>query len=593
MKGMIKREIPEKTLRPAASQRHRPERFPHAKIRETRPGIEPSSPWWEESRLTAQPPQPLFTSHRRVTGWNERAGKTGDTRENPPTSGIVRHGCHIRKAGEGDSDGSQTRFALDKIDFKRVYTDVTFAIGSEFIRRALDDSAPIADLQGNKKRIPQCQMWGNTGITANEQTSEGHSPLDQFISHHSLLHFKFLGLNPRPGREGNVRAGWFSNGDFIMVCTIHVYISRGARSVTEPGHSYSRPPYDRVTPRNCFAFFMFRTLCAPRSLRNDRRPTQWVAAGQSHVYDHVAVWRVVKGFLNIQISSPLPFRYAHWREGPRWVVVRLLASNLGEPGSIPGGVPPGFSHAGIVPDDVAGLRIVSGISRFPHPFILVMLHTPLNSPSSVLKTSMLRATQISSLTHSRLATPCCWSSRNKQVLRLCIHQYSDDLPLSKRTRYMPIKAKAHYHGFTPPMSDRVRSLERSRHLWLNLNPLRPNIHSCAHYARDSGALAMSGHFSPGMETIVRRWYGRWEGVPTSCLWLPPADTQGSTSDSSTVKLLISATSKGSHSRWKCARTPAPLVGGHHKPPHHLVWPPQTPAPPCQATTNCYELKMKH
>ncbi|KAJ8869144.1 hypothetical protein PR048_030712 [Dryococelus australis] len=59
----------------------------------------------------------------------------------------------------------------DKIDFKRVYT-VTFAIGSEFIMHALDDSEPTADLQGNKKRIPCCQVCGNAGAAANEQTSE-------------------------------------------------------------------------------------------------------------------------------------------------------------------------------------------------------------------------------------------------------------------------------------------------------------------------------------------------------------------------------------------------------------------------------------
>ncbi|KAJ8870273.1 hypothetical protein PR048_029294 [Dryococelus australis] len=40
----------------------------------------------------------------------------------------------------------------------------------------------------------------------------------------------------------------------------------------------------------------------------------------------------------------------------------------------------------IVPDDVAGLRVFSGISRFPHPFIPVLLHTHLTSPSSALKT---------------------------------------------------------------------------------------------------------------------------------------------------------------------------------------------------------------
>ncbi|KAJ8885987.1 hypothetical protein PR048_012193 [Dryococelus australis] len=39
-------------------------------------------------------------------------------------------------------------------------------------RWAVDNSAPIADLLGHKKRIPYCQMWGNTGATANEQRSE-------------------------------------------------------------------------------------------------------------------------------------------------------------------------------------------------------------------------------------------------------------------------------------------------------------------------------------------------------------------------------------------------------------------------------------
>ncbi|KAJ8881003.1 hypothetical protein PR048_017476 [Dryococelus australis] len=53
----------------------------------------------------------------------------------------------------------------DKIDIQCMY-EVTLAIGSEYIRHTLDDSAPIADLQGNKKRIPYCQMWGNTGATA-------------------------------------------------------------------------------------------------------------------------------------------------------------------------------------------------------------------------------------------------------------------------------------------------------------------------------------------------------------------------------------------------------------------------------------------
>ncbi|KAJ8874557.1 hypothetical protein PR048_025420 [Dryococelus australis] len=54
----------------------------------------------------------------------------------------------------------------------------------------------------------------------------------------------------------------------------------------------------------------------------------------------------------------------------------------------------------IVPDDAAGQRISSGISRFPRSFILALLHTHFASPSSALKASMLRAAQIASLTHS-------------------------------------------------------------------------------------------------------------------------------------------------------------------------------------------------
>ncbi|KAJ8867766.1 hypothetical protein PR048_031569 [Dryococelus australis] len=60
------------------------------------------------------------------------------------------------------------------------------------------------------------------------------------------------------------------------------------------------------------------------------------------------------------------------------VVVRLLASHLCEPGSIPRGVAPGFSHVGIVPDDAADRRVFSGISRFPRPCVPALLRTSLH-----------------------------------------------------------------------------------------------------------------------------------------------------------------------------------------------------------------------
>ncbi|KAJ8894665.1 hypothetical protein PR048_007329 [Dryococelus australis] len=78
------------------------------------------------------------------------------------------------------------------------------------------------------------------------------------------------------------------------------------------------------------------------------------------------------------------------------VVVRLPASHLGEPGSIPGGVALGYKYVGIVPDDATGRGVFSGISRFPRPPFSAVLYSP-HSPSPALKTWLLRTAQISSL----------------------------------------------------------------------------------------------------------------------------------------------------------------------------------------------------
>ncbi|KAJ8879614.1 hypothetical protein PR048_020222 [Dryococelus australis] len=81
--------------------------------------------------------------------------------------------------------------------------------------------------------------------------------------------------------------------------------------------------------------------------------------------------------------------YATWvryekRKGSKEM---LLASNLDQPGSIPGGVTPRILHVGIVPDDAIDRRVFSRISCFPRPYIPVLLYTHLASPSSALKTA--------------------------------------------------------------------------------------------------------------------------------------------------------------------------------------------------------------
>ncbi|KAJ8879280.1 hypothetical protein PR048_019887 [Dryococelus australis] len=91
-------------------------------------------------------------------------------------------------------------------------------------------------------------------------------------------------------------------------------------------------------------------------------------------------------------------------------MVRLHASyHLGEPSSIPGRATPGFSHVEILPDDDAGWWVSSGISSFPRPWIPALLNTHLTWPSSALKSSKLRAAQISqlnSLTNYTLTHQC-------------------------------------------------------------------------------------------------------------------------------------------------------------------------------------------
>ncbi|KAJ8898347.1 hypothetical protein PR048_003707 [Dryococelus australis] len=60
----------------------------------------------------------------------------------------------------------------------------------------------------------------------------------------------------------------------------------------------------------------------------------------------------------------------------------------------PAGIVPEFSHVGIVADDAAGRRALSGIS---HLCFLALLHTHIASPASAPETSLFRAAQISSL----------------------------------------------------------------------------------------------------------------------------------------------------------------------------------------------------
>ncbi|KAJ8893945.1 hypothetical protein PR048_006546 [Dryococelus australis] len=103
MKGRGKRKIPEKNL--PTNGIVRPARFPHTRIR--------SDPAGDLTQIVlvggeqANRSATVSTKQSR----NARAGETGDPREKPPISGIVRQDSHMRKS-VSDPAGNRYRFAL-------------------------------------------------------------------------------------------------------------------------------------------------------------------------------------------------------------------------------------------------------------------------------------------------------------------------------------------------------------------------------------------------------------------------------------------------------------------------------------------------
>ncbi|KAJ8888240.1 hypothetical protein PR048_007727 [Dryococelus australis] len=86
------RGIPEKTHRPAASSGTIPT---CENLLVTRPGIEPGTPWWEASWLTARPPRPLVPH-----AWGDRGGAVTPARS---------HRCQSFPGYTGGGGGKATR----------------------------------------------------------------------------------------------------------------------------------------------------------------------------------------------------------------------------------------------------------------------------------------------------------------------------------------------------------------------------------------------------------------------------------------------------------------------------------------------------
>ncbi|KAJ8867313.1 hypothetical protein PR048_031114 [Dryococelus australis] len=112
-----------------------------------------------------------------------------------------------------------------------------------------------------------------------------------------------------------------------------------------------------------------RCLSSPDMTQDPRMERHWNARAGKQQYrekiqhdSHVRKSGSELAVGQTQIATVGGERPSHCATAP----ARLPPRN--EPGSIPGWVAPGFSHVGIVPDNAAGRRVFSVISRFPRPF---------------------------------------------------------------------------------------------------------------------------------------------------------------------------------------------------------------------------------
>ncbi|KAJ8880497.1 hypothetical protein PR048_016967 [Dryococelus australis] len=235
----------------------------------------------------------------------------------------------------------------------------------------------------------------------------------------------------------------------------HMRRSAGTRPGIEPGSSWWEASRLTVQPLwpllITYANATLRHYSPPSQANRVRFPGGY-APGFSHVGivpDYVAGRRVFYGtshFPRLCIPALLHTHLTSPSSALKTSISPcgfLLASHQGEPGSIPGRVT-GYSHVGIVPDDAVGRRVFSGISCFPHPFFPAPLHTHLYQLPAH-KTSLLRAAQISSHTHSTvhrwlaLWRLQCWLKAEEGNLTLGL-----TWPGSRRYIHLPAPR------FTPP-----------------------------------------------------------------------------------------------------------------------------------------------
>ncbi|KAJ8897649.1 hypothetical protein PR048_002998, partial [Dryococelus australis] len=299
----------------------------------TRPGIEPGSPWWEVSRVTAQPPWPLCSGAGMIGGGKRKipekirrptaSSGTIPTSENPVTRPGIEPGSPWRETSVLIAQPPWPPMASGNLPYGR-YTrsNVAFNTGRSFTFLSPHPPPPH-----HNKVFLISWMMARTKFKNSART----------LTHwriawtHAVAHSTQAGpgdiQNVHKSDETEVRASSRSCSHVTMISRSHLVIlvawELDELHVSRAHRCVEHALYESVMNRMISGIY---------------------STGNSSVFGE---------------TEPLCCNIL------LILAVNLLASHQREPRSIPGRVTPGFSHVVIVPDDAFGRRVFSGISRSP------------------------------------------------------------------------------------------------------------------------------------------------------------------------------------------------------------------------------------
>ncbi|KAJ8875096.1 hypothetical protein PR048_022987 [Dryococelus australis] len=375
--GGGKREITKKTRGLTASSGT----IPTCENPVTRPGIESGSPWWEASRLTAQPTWPLrdFTNVYLTRLITKRGGA------------VVTHWTRIRE-DPGSIPGPVILIS--------VFHGFPKSLGKSWNGFDCSPPAPAGTLPDFRKWTPDNDaVLQVASLNSSTWKNIPQSPVHQHV------HDSSISSAPACTRFVNLQ------------CTSMYTIPQSP--VHQHVHDYSissAPACTRLLNLQCTSMYMIPQTpvhqhvhdssisSAPACTRFLKlQCTSMYMIPQSPVHQHVHDSSISSApactrLLNLQCTSMYMITQSPVHQHVH--DYSISSAPVCETDSTPDEVASGIPHVGIVLNDAAGRRVFSGISRFPRHCIPTLLHTHLTYLSSDLKISMLRAAQISPL-HSK------------------------------------------------------------------------------------------------------------------------------------------------------------------------------------------------